>query len=168
MQFCAGWYKVKWCTFLKYVRLAYSIEHGTLKPNGKRLTFSFFASKLSNGLKRAFANDFHLKPMFVVSVCAQRRYNRDLVDHFLLKWPPSARLAQSIEHETLTLRVVGSSPTLGVQLFPSATTLFFASKGMGWIPTEMIFWSFFYGCLFVHAFFRRNCSPVNYLRLKIL
>ena len=31
----------------------------------------------------------------------------------------------------------------------------------------MIFWSFFYGCLFVHAFFRRNCSPVNYLRLKI-
>ena len=28
-----------------------------------------------------------------------------------------ARLAQSVEHETLNLRVVGSSPTLGVQLF---------------------------------------------------
>ena len=27
------------------------------------------------------------------------------------KW--SARLAQSVEHETLNLRVVGSSPTLG-------------------------------------------------------
>ena len=26
---------------------------------------------------------------------------------------PVARLAQSVEHETLTLRVVGSSPTLG-------------------------------------------------------
>ena len=26
---------------------------------------------------------------------------------------PSARLAQSVEHETLNLRVVGSSPTLG-------------------------------------------------------
>ena len=29
----------------------------------------------------------------------------------------SARLAQSVEHETLNLRVVGSSPTLGEQLF---------------------------------------------------
>ena len=29
----------------------------------------------------------------------------------LAKW--SARLAQSVEHETLNLRVVGSSPTLG-------------------------------------------------------
>ena len=28
-----------------------------------------------------------------------------------------ARLAQSVEHETLNLRVVGSSPTLGVALF---------------------------------------------------
>ena len=27
---------------------------------------------------------------------------------------PQARLAQSVEHETLNLRVVGSSPTLGV------------------------------------------------------
>ena len=31
-----------------------------------------------------------------------------------------ARLAQSVEHETLNLRVVGSSPTLGVQLFALA------------------------------------------------
>ena len=29
----------------------------------------------------------------------------------------TARLAQSVEHETLNLRVVGSSPTLGDQLF---------------------------------------------------
>ena len=29
-----------------------------------------------------------------------------------------ARLAQSVEHETLNLRVVGSSPTLGAQLLP--------------------------------------------------
>ena len=28
-----------------------------------------------------------------------------------------ARLAQSVEHETLNLRVVGSSPTLGDHLF---------------------------------------------------
>ena len=28
-----------------------------------------------------------------------------------------ARLAQSVEHETLNLRVVGSSPTLGATLF---------------------------------------------------
>jgi hypothetical protein len=29
-----------------------------------------------------------------------------------------ARLAQSVEHETLNLRVVGSSPTLGGQILP--------------------------------------------------
>ena len=29
----------------------------------------------------------------------------------------SARLAQSVEHETLNLGVVGSSPTLGVNFF---------------------------------------------------
>ncbi len=28
-----------------------------------------------------------------------------------------ARLAQSVEHETLNLRVVGSSPTLGARVF---------------------------------------------------
>ena len=28
-------------------------------------------------------------------------------------WDQCARLAQSVEHETLNLRVVGSSPTLG-------------------------------------------------------
>ena len=28
-------------------------------------------------------------------------------------WEETARLAQSVEHETLNLRVVGSSPTLG-------------------------------------------------------
>ena len=31
----------------------------------------------------------------------------------------SARLAQSVEHETLNLRVVGSSPTLGADLLGS-------------------------------------------------
>ena len=30
----------------------------------------------------------------------------------------TARLAQSVEHETLNLRVVGSSPTLGAHLLP--------------------------------------------------
>ena len=29
----------------------------------------------------------------------------------------SARLAQSVEHETLNLRVVGSSPTLGASFY---------------------------------------------------
>ena len=34
----------------------------------------------------------------------------------------SARLAQSVEHETLNLRVVGSSPTLGAKFFSSFKT----------------------------------------------
>ena len=34
----------------------------------------------------------------------------------------TARLAQSVEHETLNLRVVGSSPTLGDQTFFYSTT----------------------------------------------
>ena len=34
-----------------------------------------------------------------------------------------ARLAQSVEHETLNLRVVGSSPTLGAYFFVFASNL---------------------------------------------
>ena len=34
----------------------------------------------------------------------------------------TARLAQSVEHETLNLRVVGSSPTLGAKFFSSFKT----------------------------------------------
>ena len=37
----------------------------------------------------------------------------------------TARLAQSVEHETLNLRVVGSSPTLGDSPF-TKSDLFFA------------------------------------------
>ena len=33
-----------------------------------------------------------------------------------------ARLAQSVEHETLNLRVVGSSPTLGEHFFMTTNT----------------------------------------------
>ena len=59
---------------------------------------------------------FDLNP-FSVFVCAQSNIAEiSVVDHFLLKCPPSTRLAQSVEHETLNLRVVGSSPTLGVIL----------------------------------------------------
>ena len=36
-----------------------------------------------------------------------------------------ARLAQSVEHETLNLRVVGSSPTLGVTFFNDECTVAF-------------------------------------------
>ena len=39
----------------------------------------------------------------------------------------SARLAQSVEHETLNLRVVGSSPTLGDILAPLHYNLLHAS-----------------------------------------
>ena len=35
----------------------------------------------------------------------------------------TARLAQSVEHETLNLRVVGSSPTLGAKHFSSMTRI---------------------------------------------
>ena len=35
----------------------------------------------------------------------------------------TARLAQSVEHETLNLRVVGSSPTLGEQFFLCQSSL---------------------------------------------
>ena len=42
-------------------------------------------------------------------VLVRKKMSRKLV--------PRARLAQSVEHETLNLRVVGSSPTLGEQFF---------------------------------------------------
>ena len=38
----------------------------------------------------------------------------DIVQRIFSPLSLSARLAQSVEHETLNLRVVGSSPTLGV------------------------------------------------------
>ena len=41
-----------------------------------------------------------------------------------------ARLAQSVEHETLNLRVVGSSPTLGAWKF----FFFFFLLYTGWSP----------------------------------
>ena len=41
----------------------------------------------------------------------------DIVQRIFSPLSLSARLAQSVEHETLNLRVVGSSPTLGVKLF---------------------------------------------------
>ena len=40
-----------------------------------------------------------------------------------------ARLAQSVEHETLNLRVVGSSPTLGDQTFYLNKINFFVKPG---------------------------------------
>ena len=43
-----------------------------------------------------------------------------------------ARLAQSVEHETLNLRVVGSSPTLGAYIFfltfPTVSPFFVREK----------------------------------------
>src|SRR4029434_6172628 len=46
-----------------------------------------------------------------VAVCLVRRFCRELTASLQAA---KARLAQSVEHETLNLRVVGSSPTLGV------------------------------------------------------
>ena len=42
---------------------------------------------------------------------------RNVTQQYLHNIHPSARLAQSVEHETLNLRVVGSSPTLGENFF---------------------------------------------------
>ena len=44
----------------------------------------------------------------------QQNFSRDLTFSRLIL---TARLAQSVEHETLNLRVVGSSPTLGDDFF---------------------------------------------------
>ena len=47
-----------------------------------------------------------------------------IIKYFHLLTTP-ARLAQSVEHETLNLRVVGSSPTLGVTFFNDECTVAF-------------------------------------------
>ena len=47
-----------------------------------------------------------------------------IIKYFHLSTIP-ARLAQSVEHETLNLRVVGSSPTLGVTFFNDECTVAF-------------------------------------------
>ena len=54
-----------------------------------------------------------------------------------------ARLAQSVEHETLNLRIVGSSPTLGVSIFsvslPSGFSVFQRAKqrDTGWLTSGL-------------------------------
>ena len=60
----------------------------------------------SNGL--VSKTHFHMKG-FALGLVLKQRQKRTR------KWPivHVARLAQSVEHETLNLRVVGSSPTLG-------------------------------------------------------
>ena len=44
----------------------------------------------------------------------------------------TARLAQSVEHETLNLRVVGSSPTLGAIFFQTQSTIHLTYVGDGY------------------------------------
>ena len=46
---------------------------------------------------------------------------------------PSARLAQSVEHETLNLRVVGSSPTLGDTFCKICFDLPTAAPWLSWL-----------------------------------
>ena len=48
----------------------------------------------------------------------------------LVNLSPTARLAQSVEHETLNLRVVGSSPTLGGNFCFTQLFLFLSKKLM--------------------------------------
>ena len=47
-------------------------------------------------------------------ICRQIYIDCLITHHIWYSSKLSARLAQSVEHETLNLRVVGSSPTLGV------------------------------------------------------
>ncbi len=51
----------------------------------------------------------------LVSAAILKAIKKIVICQFLKLSP--ARLAQSVEHETLNLRVVGSSPTLGEQFF---------------------------------------------------
>ena len=48
----------------------------------------------------------------------------------------TARLAQSVEHETLNLRVVGSSPTLGVPFLCAANTFLYRVTYINFITTS--------------------------------
>ena len=50
-------------------------------------------------------------------ICRQIYIDCLITHHIWYSSKLSARLAQSVEHETLNLRVVGSSPTLGVRFF---------------------------------------------------
>ena len=104
--------------------------------NLKRKHLPLYACKYFNGEVRAGKLQSHGQYLFVLYITSYQRskglesenYNR-MIRIFLLReylfWllylPPSqacgARLAQSVEHETLNLRVVGSSPTLGAGLF---------------------------------------------------
>ena len=61
-------------------------------------------------------NNYHFFPPIFVwdSLSIMQVYTTEKV---------TARLAQSVEHETLNLRVVGSSPTLGAHFLPKQFSL---------------------------------------------
>ena len=67
----------------------------------------------------------------------------------------TARLAQSVEHETLNLRVVGSSPTLGVRFFVLISSVML-------VVTKK---SSYLGCLLVYGYdsrYRCEMSRVQF------
>ena len=65
-----------------------------------------------------------------------------IIKYFHLSTIP-ARLAQSVEHETLNLRVVGSSPTLGDTFFPHNiyfVSLYASCKSLSTTPAPWLSW----------------------------
>ena len=81
---------------------------GPLAPKARIIPLDHWATKIltvrSIGIHLPFRMVWVVLFCFITSYFKQRPFNL---------WSTSARLAQSVEHQTLNLRVVGSSPTLG-------------------------------------------------------
>ena len=68
-----------------------------------------------------------------------------------------ARLAQSVEHQTFNLRVMGSSPILGALTFFFFNSLFIIVQGPHFIPIQLLKMYFFY--FRVHYSRSLSCWP---------
>ena len=81
---------------------------GPLAPKARIIPLDHWATKILTvrniGIHLPFRMVWVVLNCFITSYFKQSPFNL---------WSTSARLAQSVEHQTLNLRVVGSSPTLG-------------------------------------------------------
>ena len=92
---------------------------GPLAPKARIIPLDHWATKIltvrSIGIHLPFRMVWVVLFCFITSYFKQRPFNL---------WSTSARLAQSVEHQTLNLRVVGSSPTLGEAFSTKVSQLF--------------------------------------------
>ena len=114
---------IAWCVLLHGSAGGYDIDRSRVEEKCTLLPLGGVGSNLRRNLSAPTFFFLSFFFYYVLLFCGQFSKNQHLLSNLSM----SARLAQSVEHETLNLRVVGSSPTLGdlfLKAFPVRTGRF--------------------------------------------